>query len=108
MLDDTRQRLMDWGTWVRTGGVSSGYAAVNLVASSNCCSGYEVADDEALKVDRAVARLKLREPQLGKVVLAYYVRRWDYSMIGLDVKLGREKVRVLLRSAEAWIDGAMS
>ena len=45
---------------------------------------------------------------MGKVLVNYYVRRWDYSMIGLDVHMGREKVRVLLRSAEAWVDGSLS
>ncbi len=104
MLDETRRRLQDWGVWVRSGGVNSGYAAVQLAAGVGGCT---VPDDEALAVDQAVASLKKREPDLGKVVLAYYVRRWDYSMIGLEVKMSREKVRVLLRSAEAWVDGRL-
>ena len=104
MLDETRRRLQDWGVWVRSGGVNSGYAAVQLAAGVGGCT---VPDDEALAVDQAVASLKKREPDLGKVVLDYYVRRWDYSMIGLEVKMSREKVRVLLRSAEAWVDGRL-
>lgn len=105
MLEETKTRLREWGTWVRSGGINPGYAAVNLVAG--CGGGCTVTDDQALVVDGAVARLKAREPQLGKVVLAYYVRGWDYSMIGIEVKMSREKVRVLLRSAEAWVDGRL-
>lgn len=105
MLDETRQRLQAWGMWVRSGGFSSGYAAVSLATDSG--GGCNVPDDEAMAVDGAVASLKAREPQLGKVVLAYYVRRWDYSMIGIEVKMSREKVRILLRSAEAWVDGRL-
>lgn len=104
MLDDTKQRLQDWGQWVRGGGVNLGYAGVKLVAPSKGCT---VPDDEALAVDRAVASLKAREPGMGRVLVNYYVRRWDYSMIGLDVHMSREKVRVLLRSAEAWVDGQL-
>tara|TARA_Y100001951_G_scaffold90300_1_gene83340 strand:+ start:136 stop:471 length:336 start_codon:yes stop_codon:yes gene_type:complete len=105
MLDDTKNRLQEWGEWVRSGGPSLGYSAVKLAAGSGGCT---VPDDEALAVDRAVASLKHREPCMGKVLVNYYVRRWDYSMIGLDVHMSREKVRVLLRSGEAWVDGTLS
>jgi len=104
MLEDTKNRLQDWGEWVRSGGPSLGYSAVKLAAS---CGGCTVPDDEALVVDRAVARLKRREPVLGRVLVNYYVRRWDYTMIGMEVKMSREKARVLLRSAEAWVDGRL-
>lgn len=105
MLEETRQRLQAWGNWSRNSGLSMGYAAVNLTGSTG--GGCDVSDEEARVVEDAVADLKAREPQLGKVVLAYYVRRWDYSMIGIEVKMSREKVRILLRSAEAWVDGRL-
>nr|BBJ03792.1 hypothetical protein YBY_16400 [Marinobacter nauticus] len=105
MLDDTKNRLQEWGEWVRSGGPSLGYSSVKLASGTGGCT---VADDEALAVDRAVASLKHREPCMGKVLVNYYVRRWDYSMIGLDVHMSREKVRVLLRSGEAWVDGSLS
>lgn len=104
MLDETRRRLQDWGVWQRNGGVSLGYAAVRLTAGVGGCT---VPDEQAMAVDKAVAELNSKEPPLGRVIVYYYVRRWDYSMIGLEVKMSREKVRVLLRSAEAWVDGRL-
>lgn len=104
MLENTRGRLQQWGEWVRSGGPSLGYSSVRLAAASGGCN---VPDDEALAVDQAVACLKTREPDMRKVLVGYYVQRWDYSQIGLTVKMSREKVRVLLRSAEAWVDGRL-
>lgn len=104
MLEDTKNRLQEWGDWVRSGGENLGYSAVKLSQASGGCL---VPDEQALEVDRAVASLKRREPGLGRVLVNYYVRRWDYSMIGVDVQMGREKVRVLLWSAEAWVDGRL-
>ena len=105
MLEDTKERLKGWGDWVRSGGVSHGYSSVCLVAPSG--RGCDVPDDEALGVDRAVARLKQREPDLGRVLINYYVRRWDYQTIGIEFKMSRERVRVLVRTAEAWVDACL-
>lgn len=104
MLEDTKTRLSEWGAWVRSGGASTGYAKLDLTAKPGGC---DVPDDEALAVDRAVACLKQKEPEMGRALVGYYVRRWDYSMVGVDLGQGREKVRVILRSAEAWIDGRL-
>lgn len=104
MLEDTKTRLCEWGTWVRSGGQSLGYSAVKLIASGG---GAVVADDDALVIDRAVASLKQREPQMGKALVNYYVRGWDFSMVGLEIGVSREKARVILRSAEAWVAGRL-
>lgn len=104
MLEQTKERLTDWGKWVRSGGHSLGYAAVRLRAATGGC---DVPDNEAMEVDLAVARLKDREPQLGRALVGYYVRGWDYATVGVDIGKSREQVRVILRSAEAWIDGRL-
>lgn len=105
MLEDTKIRLQDWGKWVRSGGIASGYAAVKLVAGGGGCT---VPDDEALAVDRAVAKLKQTEPDMGRALVNYYVRGWDFSMMGAELGISREKARVMLRSSEAWIAGRLT
>lgn len=104
MLDDTKSRLQEWGKWVRSGGENLGYSSVKLMAHTGSTV---VADDQALAVDRAVASLKKREPQMGKALINYYVRGWDYSMMGVEIGVGREKARLILRSAEAWVAGRL-
>lgn len=106
MLEETKNQLIEWGHWVRSGGVSLGYAQVNLQGAP--AGALPMADDEAMRIDRAVAQLKRQEPDLGQVLTCYYVRSWDYAMVGEAMGLGREKVRVLLRSAEAWVGGRIS
>lgn len=104
MLDETRQRLYDWARWVRSGGISNGFAQVKLGPGA----GGDVPDEEALQVDRAVARLKARDQELGRVLVNYYVRGWDFSQVGFEMRVSREKARTLLRSAEAWVDAVLS
>lgn len=104
MLEDTKARLTDWGQWVRSGGSMTGYSAVNLMAPSGGC---DVPDDEALMVDRAVAALKKREPDLGKALVNYYVRRWNYAVLGLELRVNREKARVMVMTGEAWVDSRL-
>ncbi|MBT11335.1 MAG: hypothetical protein CMI02_04785 [Oceanospirillaceae bacterium] len=104
MLEDTKLRLKDWGNWVRSGGHNLGFSAVKLNAPTGGC---DVPDDEAMQVDQAVACLKLREPDLGRALQRHYVQGWDHSMVGEEIGKSRDQVRVILRSAEAWVDGRL-
>ncbi|MDX1816096.1 MAG: antiterminator Q family protein [Marinobacter sp.] len=104
MLDETRNRLIEWARWVRSGGINNGYAQVCLITPSGGC---DVQDDAALQVDRAVATLKRRDRQMGQALVNYYVRGWDYSMVGLEFRVSREKARNIVRMAEAWVDSSI-
>ena len=107
MLVDTQQRLDAWGHWVRAGGVALGCKAVDLgvggTVSLPMCS-----DDAALQVDSAVARLKKRDPEMGRVLVMAYLSQLSLTKIAKHSGLGsRERCRYLLGAAEAWIDACM-
>ncbi|MFL1405396.1 antiterminator Q family protein [Marinobacter sp. M1N3S26] len=104
MLESTKLRLKQWGDWVRSGGHNLGYSSVRMNAPSGGC---DVPDDQAMQVDQAVACLKRQEPALGKALMRHYVQGWDYTMVGEEIGKSRDQVRVLLRSAEAWVDGRL-
>jgi hypothetical protein len=104
MLDETRNRLIQWALWVLSGGNSNGYAQVCMVTPSGGC---DVSDDDALQVDRAVAMLKQRDRQMGQALVNYYVRGWDYTMVGVEFRMSREKARNIVRMAEAWVDSKL-
>ena len=108
MLSETQQRLDAWGHWVRSGGVNLGVKGVNLAVGSSVAMPV-CPDDDAMDVDRAVARLKRRDRLLGQILTMAYLRQYSLSRIARESGVGsRERARYLLGSAEAWIDCALS
>lgn len=107
MLADTQRRLQAWGHWVRAGGVALGYRGVNLAVGSSVALPV-CPDEEAMAVDRAVARLKRRDPDMGRVLVMAYLRGYSLSRIAREAGVGsRERARYLLGAAEAWIDASL-
>lgn len=108
MLSDTQQRLEAWGHWVRAGsGVAMGMKGVNLAVGTSVAMPV-CSDDDALSVDRAIARLKHRDPTMGRVVTMAYLGRCSLTRIAGEAGLGsRERARYLLGAGEAWVDCAI-
>lgn len=107
MLGDTQQRLTAWGHWVRSGGVDLGCQGVRMVAGSSVPMPI-CADDDAMDVDRAVARLKHRDQVMGRILVMAYLRQYSLAQIARESGVGsRERARYLLGAAEAWVDSAL-
>src|SRR5690554_3242473 len=107
MLSDTQQRLAAWGHWVRAGGVALGCHGVQLAVGSSVALPV-CADDDALSVDRAVARLKKRDRDMGWIVAMAYLSQYSLTRIAKEAGVGsRERARYLLGGAEAWIDAIL-
>ena len=107
MLVETQRRLDAWGHWVRAGGVALGCKGMNLVASGSV-SMPMCSDDVAMQVDRAVAKLKSRDPEMGRVLVMAYLSQFSLARIARESGSGsRERIRYLLGAAEAWIDAAL-
>lgn len=107
MLSDTQQRLTAWGHWVRSGGVALGCQGVQLAVGSSVAMPV-CSDDDAMGVDRAVARLKKRDRDMGRVVVMAYLSQYSLARIARESGMGsRERARYLLGGAEAWIDAVL-
>ncbi len=107
MLSDTQNRLAAWGHWVRSGGVDLGVKGVNLAVGSSVAMPV-CPDDDAMDVDRAVARLKQRDRMMGRIVTMAYLGQYSQARIARESGVGsRERVRYLLGAGEAWIDCAL-
>lgn len=107
MLSDTQQRLTAWGHWVRCGGVDLGCRGVQLVAGSSVPMPV-CPDDDAMGVDRAVARLKKRDQVMGRILVMAYLSQYSLTRIARESGVGsRERVRYLLGAAEAWVDATL-
>lgn len=109
MLGDTQQRLTAWAHWVRSSdsGLRLGFSKVGLVAAGSVAMP-ECSDEEALAVDRAVARLLQRDPVMGEVLVMAYQYGFSLTRIARDAGIGsREKARYLLGAGEAWVDARL-
>lgn len=112
-LGDTEYLLEQWGWWRMDGMgvpryVSPLYA---LIRDNNVTEGgiknYCVTDDVALVVDRAVAKLAVRDAQMGNFIWLYFGAKYPALRIARENDMGEAKARELIKAGVAWIDGAI-
>ncbi|BCA28355.1 hypothetical protein [Pseudomonas phage PotUPM1] len=98
---DTEEMLEQWGLWVVQG---SGVPSCAVV-------GYRptpmITDDEALLLDRLIARLGKRYPECGEVILRYYTSGLPLDQLSRKMGFSKEKTRGLWKAGVAWLDGAL-
>lgn len=110
MLGDTVERLEAWGRWTRAhklGGNSSPLYALMRDNVGGVVSVPLPCDDDALEIDRAVAGLKLRDPESGRAVFYYYVSGCSYRDLSAQLGVGVAKAKMLTDCGVAWIDGRL-
>ena len=112
-LGDTEYLLEQWGWWRMDGMgvpryVSPLYA---LIRDNNVTEGgiknYCVTDDVALVVDRAVAKLAIRDVQMGNFIWLYFGAKWPALRIARENDMGEAKARELIKAGVAWVDCAI-
>lgn len=112
-LGDTEYLLEQWGWWRMDGMgvpryVSPLYA---LIRDNNVTEGgiknYCVTDDVALVVDRAVAKLAIRDAQMGNFIWLYFGAKWPALRIARENDMGEAKARELIKAGVAWVDCAI-
>ena len=76
----------EWGKWSRHNPDRLDYPRpwLEMIMRDNVpslCGGYNITDDEALAVDRAVGKLRAEYGVLYFVLFLYYVWGWSYRQI---------------------------
>lgn len=113
-LGDTEYLLEQWGLWRMDGAGLPAYTSPSLalmreaVAQLSVSKNYCITDDWALAIDSAVARLAVRDQQLGDIIWLYYGAKWPMLRVGKTFGISEGKARELTRSGVAWIDCAVS
>ena len=113
-LGDTEYLLEQWGWWRMDGAGVPGYVspALTLMRQSlpqpAASKGYCITDDWALAVDEAVAKLSIRDLQMGDIIWLYYGVKWPMVRVGKHYGISEGKARELARAGAAWIDCAVS
>lgn len=112
-LGDTEYLLEQWGWWRMDGAGVPGYVSplYALIRDNNVMDGgnknYCVTDDVALVVDRAVAKLAMRDAQMGNFIWLYFGAKWPALRIARENEMGEAKARELIKSGVAWVDCAI-
>ncbi|MFJ2445178.1 antiterminator Q family protein [Pseudomonas sp. NPDC087626] len=113
-LGDTEYLLEQWGWWRMDGVGVPGYvsptlALIRLAVPQPAASiSYCITDDWALAIDEAVARLTLRDQQMGDIAWLYFGAKWPMTRVGKHYGISEGKARELARAGAAWIDCALS
>jgi hypothetical protein len=105
--------LEQWGYWRMDGMgvpryVSPLYA---LIRDNTACEGgvkeYSMTDDLALVLDGAVARLTMRDQQMGNYIWLYFGAKFTALRIARENGMGEAKAREVIKAGVAWIDCAL-
>lgn len=109
MLSGIQERLEAWAAWVRSGGVQLSYARVRLAQGGVMrAPALMLPEDVVMRVDGAVARLRVRDAQMAQVLCLAYLQNRTLQEIARHERLGsRERARGVLRAAEAWVDACL-
>lgn len=112
-LGDTEYLLEQWGWWRMDGMgvphyVSPLYA---LIRDNNASTGgiknYSVTDEVAMAIDRAVAKLSIRDEQMGNFIWLYFGAKWPALRVGRESEVSEAKAREVIKAGVAWIDCAL-
>lgn len=113
LLGDTEWLLEQWGYWRIDGmGVPRYVSPLQaLIRDNNKDQGglkeYSLIDDHALVIDAAVARLSVRDKQLGDFIWWYYGAKWPALRIAHANEMSERKAREIIKMGVAWIDHAI-
>ncbi|WP_180205489.1 antiterminator Q family protein [Pseudomonas sp. SbOxS1] len=112
-LGDTEYLLEQWGWWRMDGMGVPGYTSPTLalmrqaVAQPALSKNYCITDDWAMAIDNAVAKLSIRDQQMGDVIWLYFGAKWPMARVGKYYGTSEGKTRELVRAGAAWIDCAV-
>lgn len=107
---NTAVLLQEWGVWLKQ---DSGFnlrarsAMQMIVQSARDDDGYEIAqisDDDAMEVDRAMARLKIHRPEYFRVLWLACVCGYSFRAAAETMKIKHPAVSKLYECAYTWVD----
>lgn len=112
-LGDTEYLLEQWGWWRLDGMGVPGYVSPmfsimrHTIPQPTTSKSYCITDDWALAIDEALAKLTLRDQQMGDIIWLYFGAKWTMVRVGRHYGLSEGKTRELARAGAAWIDCAV-
>lgn len=111
-LGDTEYLLEQWGWWVWDGRGAPGYtsqmgAIMNLANPTHKSKVYSITDEVAALIDKAVARLLIRDHQMGHFLWCYFGEKYPANRIARENQMSERKAWELIKAGVAWVDGSL-
>lgn len=110
MVDDTEFMLEQWARWALVNpGVSLGYPNLTTFRRllGSTVSTPLISDEEAGKIDQAVADLVQRDNEMAAALITFYFSNGNLRRSAEILGTTREKLRMLVKTGEAWIDARL-
>lgn len=110
---DTHYLLTQWGIWLRYGDgvpryVSPHFALIrDNIEQHSSAPVASITEDLCMVVDGVVARLRLRNEEMGYALILYYGRDISYATLAKGMGVSKTRAESLVKSAEQWVDGVM-
>lgn len=109
---DTVALLAAWGEWTRIGcnSLKVGNPMLVIMAQANkshCFTDPDITDTDALRVDRAVAQLGLRNKLWCEMLKLYFVSMRSMRELEIHFKLSKFTVAKEFAGACGWVDCAL-
>lgn len=109
-MRDIQLILELWGTWSRHklemdyASIAAGFKGL-LPQNANALS---CTDDDALKIDACVGKLKQKRPDEYQTLCDYYIKKISKRQLAKLKKCDEKLIRIKLQLAEGFIDGCLS
>ena len=101
--------LEQWGLWKRYGRpgprLASGTRLMMQALAGSTVKEARITDEDACKVDHALAQLLQRNPDMGQVVELYFSTSMSIREVATALRLPRTRTEQLRNEGVAWIDG---
>jgi len=106
---DTSRKLDEWVRWTRMGSVPrTGYPASSSYANKKKGMNIlSITEEEAMKIDAAIARLRQKDRETGEFLKRYYFEGCNLTRSAERVGIKRERARMLLAHGESFIAGKL-
>lgn len=105
--------LEQWGLWqrVEANGAKGYPSPVYALLAQNIAQpsplGIVATQDDCMRLDTHIAKLKVRNSTQYQVVFLYYVKSLSVEAIAQALRLKATAVRLMRLQAESWLDGAV-
>ncbi|AFE57990.1 antitermination protein from phage origin [Rahnella aquatilis HX2] len=111
-MRDIHETLEMWGAWAASDNSGLDFSPIAAgfkgLLPQTTKSRLQCCDDEGIKVDGCVARLKTYRVEEYELVILHYVFKISLRAIAKKRKLSDGTIRKDLRTAEGFIQGCMS
>lgn len=110
---DTIYLLTQWGIWLRYGDgipryVSPQYALMrDNVEQLSSAPVAAISEDLCMTMDGIVARLMLRNREMGNALAIYYSWNVSYASLGRIMGIPKTRAESLVKSGEVWVDAVL-